>query len=353
MSLGIWKNWQSMPNRIPVSGLAEGLRSAGTERSPCLDDSSEYLTRKGWVAVYALEPTDKVAEYWPEQRSIDFVSPAAISVHDYCGDMISLQSERLDLLLTPEHRCLLRKRSGRVFEIAAEHFAGDYEHVVAGTYAGGSKSLSSAQIAWLIAVQADGHVGSSNQISFHFSKVRKYVRLKNALDTLGIHEPTYHESGGHYQIYVSHAQNPTFVEWTLSLLGRHKEFGPWLLQLDRATLDLFGSEIFAWDGNFRQKDQVTCAVSQNMDWVQIVKVLAGLRARKGTVKAAGHRSDSYYVSTPPKRRCDCVRTTFVQKTAVPYIGKVYCVTVPSSWIIVRRNGIVSITGDSKAAPHQP
>jgi hypothetical protein len=52
------------------------------------------------------------------------------------------------------------------------------------------------------------------------------------------------------------------------------------------------------------------------------------------------------VDRPVRGEVDCSITAKVRKTRVPWDDEVYCVTVPSGYIVVRRNGAVSVTGNS-------
>jgi uracil-DNA glycosylase family 4 len=317
----------------------------------CLDKESEYLTSRGWVPVAELLSTDEVAQFWPQDGGsgeIDFVVPSEIHVSDFDGNLVHLFREQtIDLLVTPDHRCLLRSRGrrGRFYkERPAKDFSGDYEHVHAGNYRGGPESLSADKVIWLTAVQADGNFNSSGGVVFSFVKQRKIDRLTRTMQRLGIEYATY--ADGSY--YVGVQKNREILEWTLSLLGKEKQFGSWLLRYDRPTLELFAAELCHWDGT--HKRQTTCFSSnrQSADWYQIIWSLTGQRARMSPYVPKNERAKTcWIVNRPGRGRIDFSYTQHIVPRAVPYRDKVYCVTVPSGWIVVRRNGVVSVTGNSK------
>jgi uracil-DNA glycosylase family 4 len=314
----------------------------------CVDAATEFLTRRGWMPADQLLPTDQVAQYWPDTKLIDFVQPKAYIVQHHMGQMIHLRTEdQIDLLVTPNHRCLLRRRkTGKWFETPADQFAADCQHIQAGQYVGGSKRLTAAWVTWLCAVQADGSYGYADAVEFRFKKHRKFERLRSALDALGI-LPSEKAKDGLYSIRVSGIEYPAFVAKTKGILGPGKKFGPWLLDYDRGTLDLFSEEFIYWDGLFTRGTEFSSSDEENADWVQAIWALSGLRARKRLYRPANPKARDHHCVNIPDRKVDYSLTTNFTATEVPWDDNVYCVTVPSEFIVVRRGGKVSITGNSK------
>jgi hypothetical protein len=108
---------------------------------------------------------------------------------------------------------------------------------------------------------------------------------------------------------------------------------------------VFVEELYHWDGAVRG-DTYFSVDRVNVDWAQIAICLTGRRCSTGEVKNPNSpRGKAFYVVTPAKRRLDCARTTYLEKTFAPYEGLVYSVRVPSSYVLVRRNGRISVSGD--------
>ncbi len=70
----------------------------------CYDAKTEILTERGWVFLSGLNKKDKVAQVNPIDRRISFVRPRRIIKYKYDGEMIKITSLSADLLLTPDHR---------------------------------------------------------------------------------------------------------------------------------------------------------------------------------------------------------------------------------------------------------
>jgi uracil-DNA glycosylase family 4 len=317
----------------------------------CLDRQTEFLTRRGWVFADELRPEDEVGQYWPETRVIDFVQPSALVRMPFSGQMVHLIGEQADLLMTPNHRCLFRARkTGEHFEREAQDVpaGAEWRHIHAGKYAGGELSLSSTQVQWLCAVQADGnYVNGADAITFAFSKPRKIRRLRETLQGLGACW-TERRTGDVTTFYVTAKGNRELYRWTRERLP-DKQWSAWLLDCDRATLDLFAEEFIHWDGLFERGTEFSSSDKPNADWVQIVWALSGIRSRMRLYRPANPRAlDHWCVDIPMRhRRRDFTDVRKHRLDRVPFNDEVFCVTVPSSFVVVRRNGKVSVTGNSK------
>lgn len=324
------------------------------EQNICFDGETEVLTRQGWVLAKDLRNRTEVAQYWKETGVIDF-APAEVHQPTFQGEMIHLTTEQgIDLLLTPKHRCLLRHRKTRnLQDVSAENFKPDYQHLHAGYYQGGEESLSRQEVTWLCAVQADGHYhqvqGYTCGIRFIFAKKRKIAKLRACLVALGAKYTEKVNPKGLTDFYV-HAHDPC-VALAHRLMPR-KCFGDWLLNHDRATLDAFAEEVFFWDGDWTRKTVWSSSQKENADWVQVLMALSGHRATLASRQPSSEWAirEHHYVNIVLNR--DYSLTTNFSRQCVPWHGPVYCVTVPSSYLVIRRNGKVAITGNSKKGMYE-
>ncbi len=280
----------------------------------CVDPETEFLTDRGWVFAGELQLSDKVAQYWKDSGAIDFVVPA-LRKYWFKGFMKHITTEQhIDMLLTPSHRCLLGNRqTGENLDVPAAEFKPDHYHYQAGNYVGGDVGMSKAEITWLCAVQADGSYtkvgGSEYGIQFTFRKPRKYQRLRESLVSLGA-KFSERRAGKLVSFYIG--KHEPIVALAKDLMP-DKVFGSWLLKLNRDTLDRFCDELFFWDGDFTRNATYGSSVRANADWAQIVFSLSGSRA--DLVTKTMEKSDKWQ----------------------PH----------QSYVMIRRNGKVAITGNSK------
>lgn len=343
----VYTNWHVLHPSVNQTGT-DTLRfsfSNPNSSNLCFDGDTELLTRNGWVRASEMNEGVEVAQYWKETGEIDFTLPQLHSPH-YKGVMKHITThDYIDMCLTPSHRCLLRNRKTRDYvDIQAKDFRSDYQHIHAGEFPGGKETLTQSQVTWICAVQADGSYvranGATYGVVFSFSKKRKTTRLLWCLSKLGANYSV-KEKATTTTIYVS--SKTAVVQWVKQLMP-NKTLGPWLLNYDRITMDRFCSELFLWDGDSVTKARYTSSIKENVDWAQILFTLSSRRCWQYSSFPDGVHQH-HFMSVHQTQ--DYSLTTNFQSQDVPWNDKVYCVTVPSSYVVTRRNGKVSITGNSK------
>lgn len=332
----------------------------------CLDEKSEYLTDRGWVPVAELKATDKVAQYWPDNGSIDFVVPDRIIKQHYEGDMVHLHGEQVDMMMTPNHRHIFKqRRTKKLKTVRAEEIVqgAEWQNIHAGEYSGGTVNLKPMFLRWLVAVQADGNYErrSSGElrgsIVFTFKKKRKSSRLQKILDSLGIkYTRNEYPHRGVTTLRVPVAGNESILASTREWLP-DKKWSKKLLTLRLRSLRILCKELPYWDGLYDRKTQYYSSIRSNSDWMQIVWTLCGIRAKLCKYQPKNpNASANWQVNIPnvysdrlqQRERYDSTTIKKHKVDRVKYSGFVYCVTVPSSYMLVRRNGMVSVTGNSSA-----
>lgn len=332
-------------------------RLASSEPVNCFDGETEILTEQGWARFDTLQHGVKVAQ-WVDGR-VEFVRPTAYVVKRRRGKMVSIRNTHIDLMVTPDHRCLVRNRSTKRgvvnycqplrVKVAVDYpVAGNWEQLHGGVHTGGNRTLSPAQVTLLCAAQADGswlknrHKGHTGALVFTFGKGRKKQRLEAALKTLKITYSKYASATSKGRLartgyYISAREVPAWLKTLLAFPA--KRFGAWIIEFDSATLAAFSEEIWFWDGCWTRKNHYASNDRVNADWVQIACTLVGWRARVRVYQGA--KNPSYQVDVT---RRDYSYTSNVAKTCVPFSGMVYCVSVPSGFIVVRRSGTAMVTG---------
>lgn len=90
-------------------------RSMTTGEGPCVSADTEVLTLDGFKPFPEVTVEDMVASVNPETHEIEYCKPEKVLCFDVEGTMVHFQGEGLDHLVTPNHRCFIKKESG--FEI--------------------------------------------------------------------------------------------------------------------------------------------------------------------------------------------------------------------------------------------
>lgn len=327
------KQWRRV--YVPEPGMIWG------KLDYCYSQDTEILTEQGWKLFPDLRAEDRVAQW--DDGVINYVEPSERIVGESPGEMIHIRGDRqVDLLVTPNHDCILRDFTGRPIRVKAP----DYENhpgwlqpqsgVLFGT---GQENPSLLQL--VAAVQADA---ADRETSFRFwlSREDKIERLLSILHDLGV---------PFMQGQCASKGNQTYI--TIPALDELRHYLMWGKTFHRAHLialaedkrQLFLEELLFWDGDRKGRRYLSTNLV-NCETVQELAVLTGYRSNSWVRKSDG-RKPLGVVSL--SRREGTYAKTLTQ-SRIEYSGPVYCVTVPSGAILVRRNGRVTVSGNSSQEP---
>lgn len=73
------------------------------DKFACFDSETEVLTSNGWKYIYNILLDDKVA-CLKEDKILEYHTPIKLQSYDYKGKMYRVKSDKVDLLVTPNHR---------------------------------------------------------------------------------------------------------------------------------------------------------------------------------------------------------------------------------------------------------
>lgn len=310
----------------------------------CYSEDTEILTEHGWRRFNDVTGI-KVAQY--DGGSISFVYPSDYIWQEYSGDMVSFNSKSLDMLVTPNHRMLVKSfASGDEFiKLAGEisNVNADLRMHTSGNRIGGV-SLSVDELNLIAAIQSDAYL-SNCAVRFQFKKQRKIDLIVGILSRLGIeHSVSVKDTT---RFYINFSQLGDILKY----IDEDKNLDYKLLELDPNSLKVLLFCYGNWDGTFKKNGDVVVDTTsrKTVDVLQACASLCGVKititndiVRAGTYnnRCVIHRAYISRVSNPVVR-------TFGTKSVINYSGKIGCVTVESGFIIVRRNGRVQVSGNSK------
>lgn len=331
----------------------------GTSIPACYDNRTEVLTEHGWKYFAKLNADDKVAQYHNDGH-IDFVIPSQYYNMQYCGKMIHYDSvgyHYVDCLVTPNHRMVRKsKASGLIEWFEADdkryHFRTGYgsknEIIISGIIGSGRKMTASEKLK--IAFQADGSYPSHSEdytgekfntypIRFSLKKDRKKDRLIKLCKEAGVEYTISSYENGYYSFWIK----PT---------ERYVKTFDWinLSEISKEWADDFISELKHWDGHKGGSNTLTytSTVKENVD---IVHAICALSGRKGQYSSnLDQRLDNN------RQVLHCI-TILENKTTVEggnaikkdaeYEGTIHCVSVPTKLLVVRRNNVVIVSGNTE------
>lgn len=317
----------------------------------CHDAKTEILTEQGWVKFTELG-SEKVAQWHQDSGLIDFVEPLSKYVGPERERMMTrVKSKRVDFMVTEDHRCLFQDPITEEYHVIR---GGDVTHRVLRDMVVPQRTqlvdvcdapVSDALIRLIVAMQADASdrlMWGSPTWNFKLRKERKQVRLRQLLGDLRISfRSTSNDTGW---MGFQFDDRPEFREW----LGHDKTFRmDVLLRLSQRQREIFLEELMLWDGSRSGTGGVY--TSTNKQNVEVVAALATMSGRGSQMKKWKNR-----VGKKPCWSAHVMNREFKTRvrggTSVMrrrYYGRVYCVTVPTGFIVTRRNGLVTVGGQSQ------
>lgn len=313
----------------------------------CYDQETEILTEFGWVMFPELVEGTKVAAYDSSTGDITFEQPSRIT-KTRCDAWAEFDTMTNNLVVTQPHRMLWRRsQNGSLHETTASAAPSGrhWQFITAGNYHNDGLNLSDDQIRLAVAFQADGSwlYDTERSARFSFRRARKVVRFRQLIERLQYTVTEQSTKRGDVKFLV-----PKHYLVPLRVLGEWDDSKLWkmdgLLRLSLKQRRVLIDELKYWDGSFTNKgttyDKMVyhSSLPENIDTIQAIAAMSGYRTDyNGHCLTYRDKLYAQFVNT---------EHNYVLKkydTTLPC----YCVTVSTGWIVVRRRGKVTISGNSR------
>lgn len=306
----------------------------------CFDETTEVLTEEGWKFWPEVTEADRFCTL--EDERITFVAPEQLVVADFDGELIGWKSGTVDILVTPNHNMLVQDDHARkpFFFEPAETTAAQKRLVkrTGGDWVG-APTVSAAEACLLGAYVADGHCRDKSVV-FGNCPPHKAERFTKIAAAAGYRAKLYGRD-----LYI----NSVELVRKFKDLGRaHEKFAPsYIKDSTPDVIEAFLHGLAVGDGSQRPGNLIITTISRRLaDDVQELLLKVG---QVGTINTRDRRGESHLVNG-----VECVNRHIAYDISVAsrqnanlgpdiayrqrHIGKIYCVTVPSHIIYVRRNG---------------
>ena len=93
-----WGHWSVLEHSSMTVQIHE------ISRACCYDNKTEILTNDGWKAFTDVQESDEIITLNSKNQQIEIQKPVKIINEHYRGKMYLLQSSKIDLCVTPNHR---------------------------------------------------------------------------------------------------------------------------------------------------------------------------------------------------------------------------------------------------------
>lgn len=304
----------------------------------CYDGETEILTKRGWISVKDVCMEDLIATLTPEGY-LEYNYPQEVIRKKYKGNMVSIENKNVSLLVTPNHRCYAMSDYGKDFDFveANDLFNDTDKHWFLRTCkwaglpadnivipaAGKQKERVVNMDLWLKFVglyYSMGHI-VGNRINLVGLAKRGSYKVLKVLDELNI----------------DYKRNEKFIsirdEQIVEFMKGYDTIPEFIKGLSSEKLAILANHMF-YESKFKTK---------NINLVNDISEIA-LKAGIAITVITYNEGKSYIVK---KVRGDFVIIRPDQCTKdIPYDDYIYCVTVPNSIVLVKRNGKIFWCGNS-------
>lgn len=349
----------------------------------CYDETTEVLTRRGWLTFDQVAMDDDVATVHPTDQCIEWQRPTTRVWERYVGDMLHFTGRSFDHLVTPNHRMLAARRGtdslpkglhlveaqtiADAYDGAAGRIGRGWRTCLVPPARGDGKRPETVHIPPL----PDG-IRTGHGVQLYWVETEDFMRLAGWYLSEG-HADSFDtgRSGGRISIAQT-AVNQAFRDEIEQLLIRiglppsmhpnqltvwcrnlawflHQEFGhgaaekripTWVKDLHPDLLAILRDTMMKGDGSKGLTSYASISRRLRDDFQEIC-LATGWRAAvdDSKVVALGQAQLFPEIRRGPDR--------------VQYDGMIGCLTVPNHTLIVRRNGKAFVSGNSNHYEYTP
>ena len=347
--------------------------SSQYEYTPCYDQETEVLTKRGWLSFGELVLEDHVATLNPETLQVEWQKPSEIIWRKYTGPMVHFYSRNsFDLLVTPDHKMFFDTRVGN-------HKTRRKERVLTFVHAKTAHDFYIHRKWSMVAAAMPGEGNAPDYIDIPRTKQRmmpdtRIIERIKAADFMQL--AGWYLSEGHCRpatigkrgaISISQtAFNPTFrqeiidlfsrigipanthhrtniVAWDISLatfLGQEFGLGSsgmkiprWVKDLHPDLLCILRDTMMKGDGNKTGYAYTSYSKELCNDFQELCFLTGWRTSVCGNVVRIGQQHIYPEVRNRPSIKPG-------------YSGMIGCATVPNHTLVVRRNGTAIVSGNS-------
>ena len=336
---GVWDIEVNEDHSYVGNGIVNHNSSSDPNLQNCFDPLTEILTDSGWCFIKDVNEKTKVAQFDKVTNEVSFVEPIGLVSVPFSGELVTISNYSTDLRMTPEHNCLVCHNDDNVFSDipASEYPIGAYQlnAAVLDRKSEVLTGMSENFLMLVVATQARG-IRQGDIISYKTYSEKDLEGITKLLDANLV--PYIVSLITETPVVKVDAKDP-LVSRLIAFLGESNEFPWWFVTLPKNLREAFCTVVLRWFGGCSGwKTKYASKSPSNCGLVQALFSLSGMSS------TVSHDVESglYYVTVSNSTRS---KVSEEDIGTVPHTGMVHCVTVPSGYVVVRRNGKVSITGN--------
>lgn len=348
--------------------LNQALLNGEMSGYQCHDEETEVLTNEGFLP-YSKAKNKEILTYNLSTKTTEYQVPTAFHEYDYDGTMIEFSGEQIDIKVTPNHKMLIRNTRRGWEEIFADKVTPGMRFLAHADYYGQIPSpfilIDEKQVDIRYFLKFAGYYLSEGSLSCKTSNYQISVpqsEEKNNNTYLDI-KKTFKNLGFKYSEYRYKNKVPQFTICSKSLaiymnetFGNHsttKSIPSWIKNLSPIYLKVLLDALVNGDGQTIEhkntQNYIYTSISERLvDDVQEIAFKCGFNVRRAKYYDKSNDIWLYRAkfSSGLWSKGDEPRVAGRHVSKVSYKGKVWCFTVANGFFVTRRNGKITIQGNS-------
>jgi len=335
----------------------DAARSAGLinylmrDRHGCYDDQTEVLTLSGWKRWPAVDGTEQFLTRAADGR-LEYQRAERVISKQYDGPMVRVRMQQVDLLVTPDHRVLAKRRRQphrERYELvpATDLFEASHRMMIGGgRWEPDVAAAAPGNAALLGFFIGDGHWHDGSRPDFHLRRPRKIGYLTEQAATAGFELRSHR--GDHYVLHADEefhrlAKQCYTEEGSKIVPPEALEWGPDDL---RELLDgLIESDDSVGDHGKTTFSTTSYTLAGQVQELCVKVGIAAVIHEHSFLDDEGHLgylprySVTIYRTRNAEPKVGWTPGDRAEQVAIEeYSGTIHCVTVPNGTLYVRRNG---------------
>ena len=361
--MGSSKRW--MDTALQLNGVKHLVLG---NHDACVDTTTRAVTQRGFIHVDDLTYDDKLLSVDQNLQTV-WVTPSNIIRKPYNGTMVSVSNRNLQALMTPDHRVVYRKLRFKSNQTVLEDVRADEltsihlksrQWVTSGSGGTVDNNLTDQEIRLMAWLHTDSGVDKHGYWTF-YQRESKADRIRELLgdqsyrevirdrDITQICGKTLKKRPEPSHEFTVHAGD--FSNKLTNLVPDRDRLSDTVWSMSARQVDLFIDEWVYTDGTIpthrRRNDHAGSSVV-------IYCSRTPLRNDLRTLMTANGWNTSETEYRPGHWRINAYRkhTRYISDitvTETPYVGDVWCVTVPTGQFFVERGGTIHLTGNCNSS----
>jgi DNA repair exonuclease SbcCD ATPase subunit len=319
----------------------------------CVPPGHEILTRRGWVDISEFvenKMTDQVCMFDESDSKLKFGNVLNHIKKRFDGKLISFQGPHVDLLTTPTHQILYSDPKG--LQNLKKKSASDIPVTSRIPLNGVCKTPESYDpfFELLGFSLSDGTFVLKNKstetsrVQFKFKKQRKLKYLCSVLNRLNYTHSIRPQKDGTTVICIY----SDLAKKICKFFNWEKNIPQSILSYDTHAIHSFINGVLNGDGNTVNNNnyRLTSINKSNLEKIQsMVSLIGGRMTIQNPRWSGNYKNSKIQYNSCISFKNKITFGSISEKSTVDYNGDVYCLTVPSSNLMIRRNNKIFITGN--------